>query len=282
MVHPMPRLLREPLVHFLAAGALLFALYELAVDGTPPAADLRDTIVVSTEQQQRLGNAFQRIWLRQPTKEELAGLIDDHVRQEVLYREALRLGLDRDDAVVRRRMGQKMAFLSSSGAELLEPEDADLRAHLSAHADRYRRPGQVTFRQIYLGETPSREEIESARVAATGLPHGAEPLAIGKPTLLPRTVGPALEPAVRSQFGPEFAGALFTLTPGGWHGPLRSGYGWHLVHVKALAPGYVPGLDEIRDELTRDWRSARAAEVRERQYQALRAGYRVHIQDQGE
>jgi hypothetical protein len=118
----MQRLLKEPLVHFLAAGALLFALYELVAQrDVRRGVDPRSTIVITSEQQERLRNAFRRIWLRLPTQDELAGLIDDHVRQEVLYREALRLGLDRDDAVVRRRLGQKMAFLSSSGAELLEP-----------------------------------------------------------------------------------------------------------------------------------------------------------------
>ncbi len=278
----MTRLIREPLFHFLALGALLFVLFAaISPDAGTPEVDALATIVVTPEQIARLREAYRGVWSRPPDDETLAGLIENYVRQEVLYREALRLGLDRGDAVVRRRLNQKMEFLAGSGVELLEPTDAELGAYLAEHADRYRVPGEVRFLQLFLGESASPDIAAAVLDEIKRRPEDVDLADLGKPTLLPGALGPASERDVRAQFGPEFAETVLGLEPGAWQGPFRSGYGWHLVRVETRQPGRLPTADELRSTLERDWRAARASELRDSHYRELRERYHVEIQDGG-
>ena len=274
------RFLREPLFHFLASGALLFAFYAV-VSPTGGEDEGLARIVVTPEQVARLREAYQDVWGRPPDDDALAGLIDNHVRQEVLYREALQLGLDRGDALIRRRLNQKMEFLAGSGVELLEPTDAELGAYLTEHAERYRVPGEVAFRQLFLGEAAQPDGSDAMLEELRRRPLEADLADLGVPTLLPPVFGPATGQDVRSLFGASFADALLDLEPGAWLGPVRSGYGWHLVMVTHRVSGRLPSLDEVRATLERDWRAARASELRDQAYRELRARYVVEIQDGG-
>ena len=182
----MIRLLREPLVRFFLIGGAIFGLYALVDDTPPPVA--ANALVITDDDALRLVAEFEATWRRPPTVAELDFMIGDRVREEVYVREALALGLDRDDAVIRRRLQMKMEFLTESGAETLAPDDATLGAHLAAHPERFTEPPLVAFEQVLLEDRVNPEEatLVAARLNAGGVPGGD-----ARPTLLPRCV-PAL------------------------------------------------------------------------------------------
>lgn len=269
----MRELLREPLVHFLLGGAALFLLYGGVAE---PGAERPDRIVVGEEQVAMLAQTFRRTWMRPPTAAELEGLIDDHVTEEVLYREALALGLDRDDLVVRRRMRQKMEFLNEGLAEG-EPSDEELRAFLEANPERFRAPPRVSFTQVFV--SPDGDGAADARAAAllARLRAGADPAALGDPTLLPRRLSLAPPSQVEGSFGAGFAEHLAELPEGVWSGPIASGFGLHLVRVSGREPARLPALAEIRGAVGREWAAEQDDAARERFHRALRARYDVEV-----
>jgi hypothetical protein len=275
------RILREPLLHFLVLGAGLFVLN--AVLDPDGGGERPDRIVVDARQTERLAEQFQRTWMRPPTRRELDGLVEEHVKEEILYREALALGLDRDDLVIRRRMRQKMEFLNADLAEREQPTDADLRTFMEVRPEMFRSPGRVSLRQIYLDpDGPDGPVAERARDVLKRLsadPEGGTSAdAEGDPTLLPRELNAATEAGVARIFGDAFAAALADAPVGRWFGPVESGYGVHLVRVSAREPGRLPALDEVRPAVEREWSAARRAEADSRFYEALRARYAVEIE----
>lgn len=256
-------------------GAILFALFDLAKGEGQPDGGF---IFVSTAQQERLADEFQRTWMRPPTPVELDRLIESHLREEVLYREALRLGLDRNDTVIRRRLNQKMDFITAAGVELAAPGDAELQAFLDANLEKFRQQGQIAFRQIFLGERPSKAQTDAAMTAAAALGPDGDFTGIGQPTILPPAMTLSYPPAIANQFGEEFARALPKLSLKQWAGPVVSAYGLHLVYVTQATPERMPSLEEIGEPLVRDWRTMRLGELRDAEYQRLRDGYMVEIE----
>ena len=267
------RLLREPLLHFLAIGGVIFLLFgALAGPGPGPT----DTIVVGPERIEQLATGFRSTWGRPPSDDELRNLIDDYVREEIYYREALALGLDRDDTVVRRRLRQKMEFLTDSAADLLEPAAGELEAYLAANKQTYRSGPQLAFEQIYLGETPAPESITRSLIALKSDPVTAPP-ALGEHTLLPARLGLSPPNAIDGVFGRGLFERLAELPPGTWAGPVESAYGVHLVRILDSLPARMPRLEEVRDAVLRDWKAAKTLEIRELYYTRLRERYVVEI-----
>jgi hypothetical protein len=265
------RILREPLLHFLALGALLFWLYAALNRG---ALEAPSEIVVDRARLESLAAQFERVWQRPPTAAELEGLVEGFVREEVLYREGLALRLDRDDPVVRRRVGQKMAFLADAQAPA-EASEAELQAWLDGHRDEYRVEPRYSLRQVYFD--PARRgprleaDVASARAA---LGRGAE-VALGDATLLPASLEAAPGSEIARVFGQEFADAVAALPVGGWQGPLASSYGVHLIELHAREEGRTPALAEVRPAVERDLLRARADEAGEAFYRSLRERYTV-------
>ena len=267
------RLFREPLLHFLAIGGLIFLLFgALAGPGPGPA----DTIVVGPERIERLATRFQSVWRRPPSDEELDALINEHVREEIYYREALALGLDRNDAIVRRRLRQKMEFLTDSAADLLEPAAGELEAWLAANEQAYRSGPRLAFEQIYLGETPGPDGVKLSLIALQSDPL-TDPSALGESTLLPAGLDLSSSGAIDGVFGQGFFGRLAGLPPGKWAGPVQSAYGVHLVRILDSLPARMPPLEEVRDAVLRDWKAAKTREIRELHYARLRERYVVEI-----
>jgi len=268
----MKGLLREPLLHFLVLGAGIFALFAVLDDSPLPMA--ADRLEVTEADAARLARQFEATWRRPPTAAEVSGLIDGHIEEEVLVREAQALGLDRGDAVIRQRLAQKMIFLLESDAEAVMPTDADLAGHLAAHPDRFHRAALVAFEQVPL-------EGAEAQTVLAALRSGAPPSGFGGPRLLPARLAVSPQPVVDGTFGAGFFDALAGLPEGEWAGPVDSGYGRHVVRLSEAVPARLPPLAEIRDAVERDWRATRRAETLEERLDALMARYEVVLPDAG-
>jgi hypothetical protein len=278
--------LREPLLHFLALGTGLFLLFSAVGDDDPGPR----RIVVGPGTIDTIRATFERTWQRPPTPEELDGLLADHVREEILYREATALALDRDDVVVRRRMRQKMELLAASFGEASEPTEAQLEAWLREHPDRYRSETRLGLRQIYLSRERRGERLEgdAARLLDTlrGVGTPADHSVLGDPISLPDELRDAPLSEVARLFGEVFAARLTELPLDEWSFPVESGYGAHLVRVEQRVPGNLPALDQVREAVLRDWQAAQVTAAQEAFYQSLREGYTVEIErgdkEQGE
>jgi hypothetical protein len=267
------RFLREPLLHFFVFGGLIFMLF-VAVSGPDP--EPLDTIVITPERIEQLTTGFQRVWQRPPSEAERRTLIDGFVREEIYYREALALGLDRNDTVVRRRLYQKMEFMTDSGADLLEPRPGELEAFLAGHEQTFRREPRLAFEQIFLGENPAPERIEAALAALRADP-ATDAAPWGERSLLPVQFALYGPDAINGVFGKGFFDQLAQIPPGAWAGPVESAYGVHLARISDSVAGRLPSLEEVRDAVLRDWKTARSLELREAYYARLRQRYVVKI-----
>jgi len=271
-------LLREPLLHFLLLGALLFA-----VDAWRRPAERAGggEIVVTEARVRTLAQNFARTWQRPPTREELDGLVESHVREEVMVREALALGLDRDDPIIRRRLQQKVEFVSDQAAALAPPTDADLKSYLERNADAFRREPRVTFVQVYLDPAKRGAALpaDAARLRDQLAAKSIDAARAGDPLmLLDARYVDAPQAEVARLFGAEFTDALVRLRPGAWSGPLPSGYGVHLVMVEAVTPPGMPTLAEVRPLVEREWTHAKRRELAQDWYASLRSKYKVSVQ----
>jgi hypothetical protein len=269
---PVRRLIREPLLHFVAIGALLFGVYAWINRG----AAAPDEIVVSRGQIEALRAQFARTWQRDPTVAELDGLIDGWVRDEILYREGRALGFDADDPVIRRRVAQKVEFLADELTPVA-PTDADLQAWLDNHAENYRIEPRFTFQQIYFDPSRRRERLD-ADVATAQRALTAGRSVSGDATLLPRALENVARAEVVRTFGEDFAAALDDLAIDEWSAPLESGYGVHLVRVTAREDGRAATLEEARAAVERDLLHEQTQQGRQRFYAALLDKYVVRIE----
>lgn len=277
------KLFREPLLHFLLIGAALFLLYDWkgkpasmpgGQAGTPAAQ-----IVVSRDALEQMSSQFAKTWQRPPTEEEQKGLVEDIVRNEIFYREAIAIGLDRDDEVLKRRLRQKMEFIFEDIASVPEPTDEDLKAFMNKHREKYITDPEMSFRQVYISTDKRGKSAESdARQVLAQLTEGADPGSAGDPTLLEPEV--PLSPLwdIRKQFGDDFSRSLLDVNPGRWSGPIRSGFGLHLVFVRERVSVRLPDLKEARDMVKRDWTAERQKELKDAAYAKIRGRYAVMVE----
>lgn len=276
----MKKLLREPLLHFLLLGAVIFAVYsrvEKRSSGSEPGR-----IVISTGQLAAMAEGFTRTWRRPPTREEMDALIRDRVQEEVYSREARALGLDKDDSIIRRRLRQKMEFLTDDVAALAEPTEAELGDYLQAHAGFFRVQRDFTFSQVYLN--PSHHGDHLAQDAAQLLGQlrqagdNADLSELGDAFLLEHQFHSLPATEIGKQFGEKFMASLAEIPPGQWQGPIESGYGVHLVRVTARTEGRVPALAEVHAAVRLEWANARRLEANAKFFQELLKRYVVIIE----
>lgn len=274
----MRRLLREPLVHFLLIGSMLFALWAV-LGGSPGSDSMR--VVVTKGHVATLTELFRRTWQRPPTRGELSGLVDDYVREEILYREALAMGLDRDDTIIRRRLRQKLEFVVLDLSATERPSDAALSAFLTANPDRFRREPALGFEHVYLSTDRRGASAQAdAEALLDRLRDGVETGAAQRssdPFDLPLHFESASPGEVRRSFGADFATTVAQLQPGTWQGPVASSYGLHLVRIHEREPGRLPPLEEIRDDVEREWITERRREANDELYRRLRERYSVEV-----
>lgn len=265
--------MRSPLVIFLLLGAGVFALDR----GLDRGEGERRIVTVTDEQVAAVRARWAAQWGRDPSGPELERLLDEAVREEILYREALRLGLDRDDPIVRRRLAQKMAFLLEDRAAAPAPTDPEVEAYYAEHADRYREPRRTTFRHVFLSadrraepERDAAELLRAVRSAAEGAWRR-----FGDPFMLLREYADRTDRELGELFGAAFVETLGELPAGEWQGLVRSSHGVHLVWVIGRQERRLPELAAVRDRVVEDLREARGRQRNDAAFQVLRARYDV-------
>ncbi|MFT7595814.1 MAG: hypothetical protein ACI8R4_003146 [Paracoccaceae bacterium] len=273
----MKKLLREPVLHFALLGIALFAYFSVVNQDRPaPNIGQSDQIVISQAQIRQFIEQYRSVWRRPPTPQDLTALVDGAVREEILVREALALGLDRGDAAIRNRLKQKMQFLTDSAAQMMEPSEAVLHAHMAANPGQFSTPPKAAFDQIYLGQTATQGVIDAT---LTQLAAGDAPQSLGRGSLLPPGMPLTGKQQVDSTFGTGFFATLAEAEPGTWFGPVRSGYGVHLVRVSDAQPATLAEFAMVRDKVLFEWRRMQADELAKAQMGALRQRYRVQTPD---
>jgi len=276
---PLRTFLAEPLFQFLLIGALVLALWTaMGRSGDETQAEV---IEIGPGRILQLRETFARAWQRPPTQQELDGLIEAFVKEEVFYRTAVRMGLDRDDTILRRRMQQKLEFLLEPEAADLEPAPGELEAWLAANRDAYRVPALVSFQHVFFDPARRGDALEADMAAVLErLGDGvADPAAgeTGDRTLLPMSLPLTQVNRIADTFGPELAAALGEVPVGRWSGPVRSTFGSHLVLVRERAPARDPDLADVRSVVLRDWQAARRRDVAAQRYRTLRDGFEVRM-----
>jgi hypothetical protein len=210
----------------------------------------------------------------------MMALMENRIREEVLYREALAMGLDKDDTIVKRRMAQKMEFLAEDVSTAHEPTTEELKAWFEKNTAMFTQPPRATFRHVYFSPDRrgpnTRSDAQAALAKLAGRPAGWPAAhSFGDPFMFQDFLADRTPEQIAKDFGPPFARALFAQQPGGWTGPIESGYGWHLVFLDSLTPARVSTFDEVQPEVKTAWLAARKAEAWDNAYKTMRAKYEL-------
>lgn len=275
----MRRWLSEPLLHFAVAGAVLFGAHAWIASGRGTEVPA-EVVHIGPAEVQWLRESWRRQWQREPDQVELAGLVTEYLKEELLVREARALALDDGDTIVRRRLAQKLEFIVQDTTRLGEPAVGELEAFHASHADIFSEPALLSLRQIYFDGAQRADAAADARAL---LPRLADPAlaasaAAQGDSLIIDSVLDEVDPAtVAAQFGSDFSAAVFALEPGQWHGPVESPYGWHLVRVEQRRAGGLRPFDQVQAQVRERWRAAREREIGERYFAALMDKYQVSI-----
>lgn len=235
------------------------------------------TIIVDEAQVERLAAIWTQTWQRPPRGVEIDGMIRDYIKEEIYNREAIRLGLDQDDIVIRRRLRSKMEYLEGAAVENSIPSDATLQKWLDSHAAQYASDARFSFDQIYLGEGGLADARQRADAIRGDLTSGRAWKRLGERISLPISMETAATSEIDRQFGDEFTAELTRIKPGTWSGPVASGFGYHLVRVRQIAPGKAVHLSDVRQSVENDWQAATLKDRQARAYQTLLDGYSIRI-----
>ena len=268
-------LLGEPMLHFLVIGIALFGAYRWMAPGDSAA----DRIVITQGVVDDLVTQHVAAKGRAPSGDEMNHLIESYVHDEVLYREGVKLGLDRDDIVVKRRVRQKIEVIAEEDASTRTATDADLSAYLAANHARFAQPAVVTFEQVFLGQSRSGPEVVAAvAITRAALRDGTDAEELGTRTLLPHRMTQTPVDLVARDFGADFAAALETVPVGEWAGPIGSSFGSHYVRVSERTPATAPALAAVHDQVVREWENDRRQRARHDAYTRMRSGYEIRLE----
>ena len=272
----------EPLFHFLVMGVGVYCLY--AVVNKQTEIDSKDTITVTAAETSWLEDTWEKRWNRPPTPTERQGMIDAYVKETVLYRQALAMGLDRDDSIVRRRLAQKLEFLTRDLTEIASPSKEEIRTYFETNLQRYQTPVYLSFTHVYFSPdkrgAQAVQDVQGALADLQGKDVSAETIKeIGDPFMLQQYYPKKTEQEISRLFGSEFSTETFGLPVGQWTGPVRSGYGLHLVYVHDRIESTMPKLADIQETVLEDWAGDKRREVDEKFYASLLSGYKVVIEE---
>jgi len=261
---------REPLLHFLLLGALIFGVYQMV-----PSANINTKLVVSKERIQVLADAFQATWHRPATIDELNKLIDNYILEELYYREAVNLGLDQDDSVIRRRLQQKMEFISKDLSSIIDASDAELEAFLEKNSDKYRAQSSYSFEQIYIDPTKHDQPYQLAQKWLTDV-EARKP--DGDSTMLPQVMTLRSQQAINNSFGGGFAAYVVNAKPKTWSGPAISSFGLHLIYVTEIKDAVAPSLAQVREKVSRDWVFQQQSKIKSAMDTNLKKKYDITVE----
>jgi hypothetical protein len=273
----MKKILREPLLHFLVAGMILFVFWGYWGDNSEPDSE---QIIVGSAEIERIEDTWKTQWRREPTEEELESLIERFIEEEVLYREALAMGLEKEDTIIRRRLAQKMQFLIQDIADQSQPDEAELNVFFEESQEQFREPARISFTHIYFNQDqPKNTGLRDAGEALVKLQSSALERAPeqGDPFMLNHDYAKITQRETAKLFGKTFAEELFTLTPGPWQGPIRSGYGIHLVRVVDYIPSRIPEFSEVAEQVRQGYINMRRQKANEEAIKALMDRYEIVI-----
>src|SRR5271165_1877929 len=273
------RLGSEPLVHFLLIGLALFLIYSWMHRGISGVAPARQ-IALTLDDLRTMDIYFESQWHRQPTPEEFTGMVENKVQEEILYREGLAMGLDKDDTIVKRRMAQKMQFLAEDVAAAHEPSTAELKAWFEKNSNRFALPSRYSFRHLYFSPDKRGKDAQADATQVlskiAGQPEDSKLAAsLADQFMFQDYYGDRAPDALAKEFGPQFVVALEKLKPGSWQGPIESGYGWHLVFVDTVIPGRIPAFEEMEPDVKTAWLAEQKQQAWQKAYAEMRAKYTV-------
>jgi hypothetical protein len=278
----MPAFLKEPLLHFLFAGAVLFVMYGWFNDGTEVGIKDERVVRITAGQVEWLKQTWAGQWGRPPNEGELQEIVAGYLKEELLAREARELNLDENDIVVRRRLAQKMDFMVQDTTQVAEPSEEELRRLYESHPERFQTPARITFTHVFFNRDRrgARAEADALATLEQLLPPatGSAP-DFGDRFLSQYDFYEIEELAIAGVFGPEFVRQVFSVEPGGWKGPIESGYGLHLVHVTRKEPARLPDFETVKSDVLTLWRQQRELEAQERYFSALLEKYDVVVDE---
>jgi hypothetical protein len=269
------RAVKDPLVHFVILGGLLFAL---SLFFGNPAPDEGKKIVISQAGQRHLANLFEITWQRPPTAVELANLVQEQIKEEIYYREALTLGLDDNDTIVRRRMRQKLEFMQEDLISQVRPSEEQLRAFFESRSDQYFSDRIMTFQQVLLDSAPLAPDDPAIAQALAALENGTDPAQISRSALLPVSMKLETANTIANTFGAKFVEQLTDRPLGHWSGPIVSSFGTHLVLVQLDQVPLARSFAEVKEQVKIDYVQAQRQKSAEAYYKSLRDQYQISIE----
>ena len=273
------RLTREPLLHFLLIGVALFVVYSWMHHGQRGVEPSHE-IALSFDELRTMDLYFESQWHRQPTGDEFNAMLENKIQEDILYREGLSMGLDKDDIIVKRRMAQKMQFLAEDVATAHEPSTDELRTWFAKNTEKFALPSRATFRHLFFSfdkrGQKARADADAALVKLSGQPESTTLAAtLADPFMFQDYYADKPPVELAKEFGPTFAVGVFKLKPRSWQGPIESGFGWHLVFVDSVIPGHVPAFEEIEPEVKTAWLGYQKEKAWREAYARMRARYTV-------
>lgn len=272
-MNKLKKIIKEPILLFFLIGIILFIFYAQAASFIEKR---NKQVYVSKSQIELLGESFKKTWNRNPTETEFTALIDNFVMDEIFFKEAVDMGLDKTDPAVKRRLRQIMELMLDDFATIY-PTEVQLRKYLSDHPEKFRRDSRISFQHVYFTMEDKEKAVSFLIRLQKSLP--IDERSTGNLLMIPNEFDDESEREIERLFGKKFTANVFELETGNWHGPVESAYGWHLVNVSNRIKGEVPDLNEIWDVVEREWSVERKKKIKEEQYKVMRVQYNVTIED---
>ena len=274
--HPfLSKALKDPLIHFLILGGLLFTIASLK--GGHKTA--QNEIVITKTTQKHLADLFEITWQRKPNADELKNLTQEHIKEEIYYREALALGLDENDTIVRRRLRQKLEFMQEDLSSLSTPREAGLLNFFNSRKDQYMTDYIVSFQQVLIASTKLAEDAPDILKAMTSLNAGSSPQSLSRSSLLPIAMKLENENSVTNTFGDDFMAQIRTAKTDQWRGPIYSAFGTHLVNISLRQPAKPLTFAQVRNKVLVDYTQYQRESAAHQYYDNLKSQYRIIIED---
>ena len=264
----MKKLFKDPLIHFLVLGTMLFVVYGmLNID------ENKNEIIIDDNLINELSAKWELKRDRNPNLQELMGLINQYVEQEVLYREALAMNLDHNDEIVKRRLAQKMEFISDGLSEVLQPTEKMSGDYFNEHKENYKKPSLYTLEHVYFKKDKRPQILDDVKKALAS----NNPKKFGDYISLNTAYENTSSVKIARDYGTTFAVALDSLPIGKWAGPVYSGFGVHIVYISKRIPAGYFTFNEVADKVTVDYNYDVSNDFKKELISSLLSNYTIDL-----